>query len=117
MSTNATVLYDAPGPKARKLYGGIAVASIIIFIAIVVYVLVILGQNGQLEGEKWSPFLKGTTWTTYILPGLVGTIVAGACCGPCLRATWKMARPRRSPLNARYGKKPAFPVRFLQTSA
>ncbi|HJE90896.1 MAG TPA: amino acid ABC transporter permease [Dietzia timorensis] len=76
MSTNATVLYDAPGPKARKLYGGIAVASIIIFLAIVAYVLVILGQNGQLEGEKWSPFLKGTTWTTYILPGLVGTIVA-----------------------------------------
>ena len=78
MSTNATVLYDAPGPKARKLYGGIAVASIIIFLAIVAYVLVILGQNGQLEGEKWSPFLKGTTWTTYILPGLVGTIVAAA---------------------------------------
>ena len=76
MSANATVLYDAPGPKARKLYGGIAVASIIIFLAIAAYVLVILGQNGQLEGEKWSPFLKATTWTTYILPGLVGTIVA-----------------------------------------
>lgn len=76
MSTNATVLYDAPGPKARKLYGGIAVASVIIFLAIAAYVLVVLGQNGQLEGEKWSPFLKATTWTTYILPGLVGTVVA-----------------------------------------
>lgn len=76
MSQTATVLYDAPGPKAKKTYAAVAVVAIVVALAILAYVLYALGSNGQLEGEKWSPFLKGTTWTTYILPGLVGTIVA-----------------------------------------
>ncbi|WP_333617689.1 amino acid ABC transporter permease [Dietzia sp.] len=81
MSSNtaeATVLYDAPGPKAKRTYATVATLAVIIGLAILAYVLYVLWKNGQLEGEKWSPFIKGTTWTTYILPGLFGTIVAAA---------------------------------------
>ncbi|WAC55199.1 amino acid ABC transporter permease [Gordonia sp. SL306] len=78
MSTNATVLYDAPGPKARMRNRIIAIVFIAILIAIAAYVLYILGGNDQLTSEKWNPFVKSTTWTTYILPGLWGTLKAAA---------------------------------------
>ncbi|WP_143336774.1 amino acid ABC transporter permease [Corynebacterium pacaense] len=35
-----------------------------------------LHGNGQLEAAKWTPFIKSQTWTTYILPGLWGTLKA-----------------------------------------
>ena len=76
--TGASVLFDTPGPKARAAYRTVGIVSVLIALAILAYVLFVLGQNGQLEGEKWSPFIKSTTWTTYILPGLVGTVVAAA---------------------------------------
>jgi glutamate transport system permease protein len=34
------------------------------------------GDGGQLDGDKWEIFFYGTTWTTYILPGLLNTVVA-----------------------------------------
>lgn len=77
-TTGSSVLFDAPGPKARATYRLIGIASIIVALAIAAGVLYVLGQNGQLEAGKWSPFITSTTWTTYILPGLVGTVVAAA---------------------------------------
>ncbi|MFW0790341.1 amino acid ABC transporter permease [Gordonia sp. CPCC 205333] len=76
MSAEATVLYDAPGPKARVRNNIIAVVFVAIVVAIAAYVIIVLADNGQLDSEKWSPFLKGTTWTTYVLPGLWGTLKA-----------------------------------------
>ncbi|RPA19564.1 amino acid ABC transporter permease [Gordonia sp. OPL2] len=78
MSADATVLYDAPGPKARLRNRIIAAVFIAILVAVAVYVLVILAGNDQLSGEKWDPFITATTWTTYILPGLWGTLKAAA---------------------------------------
>ncbi len=76
MSTSATVLYDAPGPKAKVRNNIIAVVFIAVIVAALAYVIVILAGNDQLTAEKWNPFVKGTTWTTYILPGLWGTLKA-----------------------------------------
>lgn len=76
MSTQSTVLYDTPGPRARIRNAILAVVFIAILVAIAVYVLVVLAGNDQLTGEKWDPFIKSTTWTTYILPGLWGTLKA-----------------------------------------
>ncbi|MGW0035800.1 amino acid ABC transporter permease [Gordonia sp. NPDC003376] len=74
--SGATVLYDAPGPKARIRNAIIAVVFVAIIIAVVAYVLVVLAGNDQLTSDKWNPFIIGTTWTTYILPGLWGTLKA-----------------------------------------
>ena len=78
MSTEATVLYDAPGPKARARNRVTAVAFIAVLIAVVVYVVLTLKDNDQLTGEKWSPFTEAGTWTTWILPGILGTLAAAA---------------------------------------
>ena len=76
MSVRATVLYDAPGPKARQFNRIVTIATVIVALIVAWWVLRVLGANGQLAAEKWTPFLKSTTWTTYILPGLWGTLVA-----------------------------------------
>ncbi|MGU3294376.1 amino acid ABC transporter permease [Williamsia sp. M5A3_1d] len=78
MSGSATVLYDAPGPKARRRYQAIAVVFAVILIAAVAFVIVTLAGNEQLTGEKWKPFVEANTWTTYLLPGLWGTLKAAA---------------------------------------
>ncbi|RAV32472.1 amino acid ABC transporter permease [Corynebacterium heidelbergense] len=75
-NTRATVLYDAPGPKGRRLNSILSVATIVVLAAILVWVLRTLGSTGQLEAAKWSPFTTASTWTTYILPGLWGTLKA-----------------------------------------
>lgn len=76
MATRATVLYDAPGPKAQRTNRILTALTVIIIAAILVWVGLKLNEKGQFEAAKWSFFAEGSTWTTYILPGLVSTIVA-----------------------------------------
>ncbi|WP_280423981.1 amino acid ABC transporter permease [Nocardia carnea] len=78
MSAKASVLYDAPGPVARVrniLY------SLVVLAAVLVagwYIYRGFANQGQFTADKWEPFLDGAVWTTYILPGLEGTVVAAA---------------------------------------
>lgn len=73
---SATVLYDAPGPRARVRNLIIGLGFGLVLIGAVVAVLLTMNSKGQLVWEKWEPFTIGTTWTTYILPGLWGTLRA-----------------------------------------
>ena len=75
-SLRATVLYDAPGPKAvRRNYIYTAITTIVLLL-VGWWVLSKLASHGQLDAERWTPFAQANTWTTYIIPGLVGTIKA-----------------------------------------
>ena len=86
MST-MSVLFDVPGPRARARYrllaviGGLVLAAIVVFIVIKLLDLpapdpAIRGRNNQLAAEKWAPFLTASAWINYLLPGLIGTLVA-----------------------------------------
>ncbi len=78
MSSRATVLYDAPGPRARirNHILSAAVAAVLVGIAYLVYRA--LDDKGQLTSAKWNPFTDANSWTTYLLPGIKGTLVAAA---------------------------------------
>ncbi len=78
MTQQASVLYDVPGPRARVRNRLTAIGFGVLAVALALYVLNVLAENGQLEADKWSPFLDEFTWTTYLLPGLKGTLVAAA---------------------------------------
>ncbi len=73
-----TVLFDAPGPRALRRYRIIAGAGGALSLAVFAWVLVKLGEKGNLSGAKWSPFLQADTWSQYIVPGLIGTLKAAA---------------------------------------
>lgn len=72
----ATILYDAPGPVARRRNLIYSVIALVLIAALAAWVGWTLFNNGQLEASKWLPFVEAQTWTTYLLPGLVGTLKA-----------------------------------------
>jgi glutamate transport system permease protein len=76
MSAEASVLFDAPGPKARRRHLMIAVIGSLAILALLYLVISALASKGQFTAAKWSPFLDPVTWTSYLLPGLRATLVA-----------------------------------------
>ncbi|MFI5733723.1 amino acid ABC transporter permease [Kribbella sp. NPDC051587] len=74
--SGSSVLFDAPGPKAKRLYLGVGVLSVVAILAALWFVIDRFNAKGQLTAAKWKPFLTGEIWTQYILPGLGGTLVA-----------------------------------------
>ncbi len=76
MSDRATVLYDIPGPKAKRVNLILSLIFAVLLAALVWWVLSVLAGKNQLTSEKWSPFLEAQNWTTYLLPGLIATLQA-----------------------------------------
>jgi glutamate transport system permease protein len=73
-----SILFDAPGPKARRRHVIIAVLVGLGTLGIAVWVLMKLGEKGNLAADKWTPFLRADSWTEYLIPGIVGTVTAAA---------------------------------------
>ena len=72
--------------------------------------------NDQLTAAKWVPFLEWSSWTNYLIPGLIGTLqaaaisvvlsvvagrpaghgpalAAGAVCGSSAGSSWSSSAP------------------------
>lgn len=71
-----TVLFDAPGPKARLRHNILTVVGAALIIGLLYLVLAKLGETGQLDPAKWTPFLTAAPWLYYLFPGLIGTLSA-----------------------------------------
>ncbi|RSN30823.1 amino acid ABC transporter permease [Amycolatopsis sp. WAC 01416] len=77
MSTQ-TVLYDIPGPKARARNWLYSVLFVLVLALVLYYIYVGFDEKNQWAGALWEPFVKGSTWTEFILPGLLNTLKAAA---------------------------------------
>lgn len=73
---NGSVLFDYPGPKARRLYLIIGIVGSLVLLGLVF--AVIWGLREHLVAAKWRPMLQESTWTAYLLPGLLNTLRAAA---------------------------------------
>ncbi|WP_313812668.1 amino acid ABC transporter permease [Glutamicibacter sp.] len=73
-----SVLFDAPGPKARRRILIINIIAILVFIGLFIYLLKGLQAAGELAPEKWDVFLESTIWSNFLLPGLEMTLKAAA---------------------------------------
>jgi glutamate transport system permease protein len=76
--TGASVLFDAPGPRARVRNHLIAAITVIALAFAAWFGYSRLSAKGQLSAEKWRPFLTSDLWQTYVLPGIRGTLTAAA---------------------------------------
>jgi glutamate transport system permease protein len=76
LSSATTVLFDAPGPKARLRHHVLSVLGALGIAALLLLLIRALAEKDQLTAEKWQPFVDPVTWTSYLLPGLRGTLVA-----------------------------------------
>ena len=74
--SQAPVLQDVSGPRARRRNRLLTAIFTIVFAAIVAVVVWKLDQKNQWTAQKWRPFLRGDIWTSHIIPGVAGTLKA-----------------------------------------
>jgi glutamate transport system permease protein len=71
-----SVLYDAPGPKAKVRNAVYSVVFLVALAAVAWFVVAALNNKDQLTAKMWTPFTDGSTWTEYLIPGLGTTLLA-----------------------------------------
>ncbi|MEV7552513.1 amino acid ABC transporter permease [Amycolatopsis sp. NPDC089917] len=76
MSSTQTVLYDIPGPKARARNWLYSVLFVLVLALVIYFVYTGFDEKGQWAGALWKPFIDGSTWTQFLLPGLLNTLKA-----------------------------------------
>jgi glutamate transport system permease protein len=76
VSAEVSVLFDAPGPRARFRHNVIAVVGGLAIAALLFLLIRALAAKDQFTAAKWSPFLEAEVWTSDLLPGLRATLLA-----------------------------------------
>jgi len=76
--SGASVLFDTPGPRARRRNQAVTVVTAVLVALLAALVVSRLAAKGQLTAAKWEPFLTANLWKTYVLPGVQGTLTAAA---------------------------------------
>ncbi|MET8248993.1 amino acid ABC transporter permease [Streptomyces sp. NPDC005202] len=73
-----SLLYDAPGPRAKRRNVVLSVVFFALLTLLLWWVWQTMDDKGQLKGALWDPFTTAQAWTTYLLPGLGNTLKAAA---------------------------------------
>ncbi|MFF7838477.1 amino acid ABC transporter permease [Streptomyces ossamyceticus] len=73
-----SVLYDAPGPKAKTRNIVYTVAFVAVMALVAWWLVSVMVDKGQFEWAKWKPFTTSEAWETYLLPALGNTLKAAA---------------------------------------
>ncbi|MEV6837995.1 amino acid ABC transporter permease [Streptomyces sp. NPDC051133] len=74
----SSVLYDTPGPRAKRRNALLSVVFLVLLAALVWWVWRTMDDKQQLKWALWQPFTTSEAWTTYLLPGLTNTLKAAA---------------------------------------
>ncbi|MFF4895765.1 amino acid ABC transporter permease [Streptomyces sp. NPDC001068] len=74
----SSVLYDAPGPRAKRRNVLLSVVFVLLLALLLWRVWQRMDDKGQLKWALWQPFTTSEAWTTYLLPGLGNTLKAAA---------------------------------------
>ena len=72
------VLFDAPGPRARRRHAILTVLGFVLAAATLALVLWKFAAQGQLEPSMWTSLFTADVWTAYLIPGLINTLKASA---------------------------------------
>lgn len=70
------VLFDLPGPKARRRHNLLNVIGAVVVAGVIFYVIWMLQKAGQFDPVLWAPMIKWSTWQNYFLSGLYYTLLA-----------------------------------------
>ncbi|SFS67514.1 amino acid ABC transporter permease [Saccharopolyspora flava] len=85
-----SVLYEAPGPQAKRRSLVASAVVGLLLLAVVGWVLYTLGTQGQLTAEKWGPLLDPTNGTFTALWGLLGTGLLGTLTAAALAMAFSL---------------------------
>ncbi|MCX4988018.1 MULTISPECIES: amino acid ABC transporter permease [unclassified Streptomyces] len=73
-----SVLYDAPGPRAKRRNLLLSVVFFVLLALFLWWIWTAMDDKGQLKWDLWEPFTTADAWSTYLWPGLLGTLKAAA---------------------------------------
>lgn len=74
---SAAVLFDAPGPRARRRHAVISLVGLLLFLGALFLVYRKMKDANQLQADMWKPFITDrSVWRDYLLQGLWGTLKA-----------------------------------------
>jgi glutamate transport system permease protein len=71
-----SVLFDAPGPRARRFIAVANVVGVLLVLAIAWFIYVKFDEKGQWAGNLWSKAFAADSWQYYLWPGLQNTLLA-----------------------------------------
>lgn len=74
--SSASVLFDAPGPRARRIHLISSVVGGLVIAAVLAWFLWTLWGLNQITPERWEPIFGSEAWVYYLLPGIRATILA-----------------------------------------
>jgi glutamate transport system permease protein len=78
MSSQSSVLFDAPGPVARRRNNVLTLLAVTTILGSAYFVYSKFDEKGQWSGRLWQHFLQASTWTEFIIPGLAATLKVAA---------------------------------------
>jgi glutamate transport system permease protein len=78
MSNTTRVLFDAPGPRARRRHLLIALVGLAGVAAILWWIYQRMVEKDQFAAERWDWLLTSRAWNDYLVPGLIDTVRAAA---------------------------------------
>jgi glutamate transport system permease protein len=58
----SSVLYDVPGPKARRVSLIGSVVGSVLILGLLAWIIMTLAQQGIFEGRRWAIFTRGDVW-------------------------------------------------------
>ncbi len=73
-------LYEEPGPKTKRKIRIATIIAFVLVIALIVAIINLFVESGQLDARYWSFFTRLTTWK-FIGNGLLGTLEAAIVAG------------------------------------
>lgn len=73
--TGATLLFDNLSPESMRKVRVFNFVGALLFGALAVWVLYMLGVNGQLDAGKWVAAINADAWVHFYLPGVINTLV------------------------------------------
>jgi glutamate transport system permease protein len=73
--TAQRVLFDAPGPRARKRIRIATVLALLVVAGLIALALVQFGRNGQLAADRWTAFAQAS-YVNFLWEGMEGTLRA-----------------------------------------
>lgn len=73
-TAKASVLFDAPGPRARVRNAILTVVIGLVFVGVVALLIWKLDQKHQLDAELWRPYTHANVWQNYVWHGLWNTL-------------------------------------------
>jgi glutamate transport system permease protein len=73
---NASVLFDVPGPRARRRNHLLTVVFSLVFLGVLALLIWKLNQKHQLDGKLWKPYTNADVWQNYVWHGLWNTLKA-----------------------------------------